>query len=98
MRGSGSSSRHSSTRPDVRVAGLVEEHRRAGATTRLGVGSVACPACDAPVSVGSAPVSPAAAAFCPFCGATGALRDFLSLAQPTRPARVVIEVRRRRAA
>jgi hypothetical protein len=29
---------------------------------------------------------------CPYCGCAGALRDFLSLAVPTRPARVEIRL------
>ena len=34
------------------------------------------------------PAAPADALACPFCGHAGALRDFLSLAAPARPARV----------
>jgi hypothetical protein len=30
---------------------------------------------------------------CGFCRHAGAVRDFLSLAEPTRPARVVVRVR-----
>jgi len=29
---------------------------------------------------------------CGFCGHAGAVRDFLSLAEPTRPTRVVVRV------
>jgi hypothetical protein len=58
---------------------------------RLASGTLACPACDAPVSpVGR--MAPAQAIGCPFCGHGGAVRDFLSLAPPTRPARVVVRV------
>lgn len=58
---------------------------------RLASGTLACPACDAPVSpVGR--MSPAASLGCPFCGHGGAVRDFLTLGAPTRPARVVVRV------
>jgi hypothetical protein len=30
---------------------------------------------------------------CGYCGHAGAVRDFLSLAEPTRPTRVVVRVR-----
>ena len=30
---------------------------------------------------------------CPLCGVSGVVREFLSLAPPTRPARVVVRVR-----
>jgi hypothetical protein len=37
-------------------------------------------------------VSPAAALDCPFCGRMGPVSDFLSLGEPSRPARVVVRV------
>jgi hypothetical protein len=74
------------------VAGLREERRRP-ASGRLGIGSLACDCCDAPVALGPGPVSPAAAITCPFCNHSAAVRDFLSLAVPTRPARVEVRVR-----
>jgi hypothetical protein len=54
-------------------------------------GTMACPACDAPVMPHGrvrldAPVG------CPWCGTAGAVRDFLTLGEPTRPARVVVRV------
>jgi predicted RNA-binding Zn-ribbon protein involved in translation (DUF1610 family) len=59
---------------------------------RLGTGTLACPECDAPVlGVGRLAVTDALG--CPFCGHTAVVRDFLSLAQPTRPARVAVRVR-----
>ena len=58
---------------------------------RLGTGTLACPRCDAPVAL-SAAVSPADAVACPFCEHGGAVRDFLSLADPARPARVAVRV------
>jgi hypothetical protein len=58
----------------------------------LGTGTLACPDCDAPVALGDEPKRPHDALSCPFCGCAGALRDFLSLAAPTRPARVEIRL------
>jgi hypothetical protein len=77
--------------PVGRVAGRHEERRRAGAG-RLATGTLACPACDAPVAPGDRPLAPAELFGCPFCDHAGAVRDFLSLASPTRPARVIVRV------
>jgi hypothetical protein len=46
----------------------------------------------APPPSGLSPADPLA---CGFCSSTGAVRDFLSLEPPTRPARVVVRVTRR---
>jgi hypothetical protein len=74
------------------VGGRLEiHHERRARSTRLGTGTLACPDCDAPVAI-AGPMSPAAALACPYCGHAGALRDFLSLAPPSRPARVVVRV------
>ncbi len=67
-----------------------EEHRPARAW-HLGTGTLACPHCDAPVGL-AAPAAPADPLACPFCGHAGVLRDFLSLAAPSRPARVDVRV------
>ena len=82
--------------PVARDSMAQEERRRAGAG-RLGAGTLACPRCDAPVALGPGRSSPAAPLGCPFCLHTGALRDFLSLGAPLRPARVDVYVRPRRA-
>lgn len=58
----------------------------------VATGSLACPHCDAPVLL-PGPSSLSDALACGFCGRDGVVRDFLSLAQPTRPARVVIRAR-----
>jgi len=57
----------------------------------LGVGTLACPECDAPVYIAGRqrPHDPLS---CGYCGREGALRDFLSLAPPSRPTRVEIRV------
>lgn len=76
------------------VAGRVgvEEERRSARTTRLAGGTLACPRCDAPVALTAGPVAPAEPMRCPFCRHAAAVRDFLSLAQPTRPTRVAVHV------
>jgi hypothetical protein len=83
-------------RPDP-VGGTAETHdyRRRVATGRLGSGTLACPRCDAPVALAPGPTAVGAALGCPFCHHTGSVRDFLSLAAPTRPARVEVRVVRR---
>jgi hypothetical protein len=91
----GERSRYSSTRPAARLVRSFGEERRAERETRLAEGSLACPRCDAPVLLGGVAVSPVHALACPFCDHAGPLRDFLSLARPTRPARVIVRVTRR---
>jgi uncharacterized paraquat-inducible protein A len=68
------------------------EHRIAHSTV-LAAGTFACPECDAPVSPGARPLRPKERVACPYCGHAGAVRDFLSLAAPTRPAYVEVHVR-----
>jgi hypothetical protein len=58
----------------------------------LGAGTLACRHCDAPIAIGANPLALTAQLTCPFCRHRGPLREFLSLASPTRPARVVIRV------
>jgi hypothetical protein len=57
----------------------------------LGVGTLACPECDAPVFIAGRrrPHDPLS---CGYCGRDGALREFLSLAAPSRPTRVEVRV------
>jgi hypothetical protein len=83
-------------RPDPvgRMSGT-EEERRVTRSTRMATGTLACPRCDAPVAP-AGPLAPADPLGCPFCLHAGAVRDFLSLAAPTRPARVAIRVVQRR--
>ena len=77
-------------------AGTAGDHEhRPGRGTRLGTGTLACPACDAPVAPGPVALTPTNRLTCPFCLYPGVVRDFLSLAAPTRPARVVVRVVRR---
>jgi hypothetical protein len=67
-----------------------EEHRVARSTV-VAAGTLACPDCDAPVPL-HVPVRPAALLICPYCLRSGHAREFLSLAVPTRPARVRVRV------
>jgi hypothetical protein len=77
--------------PVERFAGR-HELRRSEATWQMATGTLACPACDAPV-LPAGVMSPPDPMSCGFCGHAGAVRDFLSLAEPTRPTRVVVRVR-----
>jgi hypothetical protein len=76
--------------PVGRLAGAADQ--RVGTVQTLGSGTLACPSCDAPVALAGETKRPHDALSCPFCGRAGALRDFLSLTAPTRPARVEIRL------
>jgi hypothetical protein len=75
-----------------RLAGR-HERRRTERAWHLATGTLACPACDAPVLPGPGGMSPRDLISCAFCRHVGAVRDFLSLAEPTRPTRVAVRVR-----
>jgi hypothetical protein len=83
--------------PVTRGPGMHEERRstRAGL---LAVGTLACSRCDAPVAPTAPSMSPGDPLTCPYCGHSARVRDFLSLAPPSRPARVEVRVVRRRPA
>jgi hypothetical protein len=68
------------------------EHRHGERSARLATGTLACPRCDAPVALAPGTHSPVEALRCPFCRHGATLRDFLSLATPSRPARVAVRV------
>jgi hypothetical protein len=68
-----------------------EEERKTSRSWTMAIGTLACPACDAPVAP-TGPLAPAQPLSCPFCAHAGHVRDFLSLAVPSRPARVVVRV------
>ena len=73
---------------------LIEERRsRSG---HLGTGTLACPLCDAPVALAAAFAGPSDPLACPYCDHGGAVRDFLSLEAPSRPARVRVRIIARR--
>lgn len=67
----------------------------ASSSLRVARGTLSCPRCDAPIGLGGRAVTFAERLDCPFCRHTGALRDFLSLATPTRAARVEVRARPR---
>jgi hypothetical protein len=76
----------------ARAQPAVEERRKATRSSVLGTGTLACRRCDAPIDPGNTPLSLAEPLVCPFCAARGPVREFLSLAVPTRPAHVVVRV------
>jgi hypothetical protein len=69
------------------------EERRTPRPWHVATGSLACPGCDAPVVMTTRRAQPADALQCPFCDYAGALREFLSLAQPPRAPHVNVLVR-----
>jgi hypothetical protein len=91
FRGSGQW-RQGGSEPGARVAAGYEQERRPTRSGRLGTGTLACASCDAPVAVGGGVLSITDQLMCPFCHSRGPVRDFLSLASPTRPARVQVRV------
>lgn len=72
--------------------GAFEYDQRLARGDVIGAGTLACARCDAPVAVGSEPLSPQVTLSCPFCAHSAPLREFLSLAPPTRPTRVLVRV------
>lgn len=68
------------------------EERHSARPWRLGPATLACPHCDAPVSLGGRAAKFSEDLNCPFCRHTASLREFLSLAVPSRPARVEIRM------
>ncbi|HYP48634.1 MAG TPA: hypothetical protein VEQ61_08370 [Thermoleophilaceae bacterium] len=78
--------------PVERLAGRHMQHR-AQTSWQLATGTLACPACDAPVLPELGAMSVTDPIACGFCGHGGPAREFLSLAEPTRPTRVVVRVR-----
>jgi hypothetical protein len=81
------------TRPEpvTRLAGARADSLVAR-TGHLASGTLACPRCDAPVALAAGPAAPADPLGCPYCAHTATVRDFLSLADPTRPARFAVRV------
>jgi hypothetical protein len=71
--------------------GTHHEEYRVGRSTVVAAGTLACPDCDAPVPL-HVPVRPVTLIICPYCLRSGHAREFLSLAVPSRPARVQVTV------
>jgi hypothetical protein len=78
----------------IAATGGTEELRPSTRRAHVATGTMACPECDAPVAPAGR-VRPADAIGCPYCGRSGAVRDFLTLEIPSRPAHVVVRVRPR---
>ena len=76
----------------VGPAGAVEEERRLAHTSRLAAGTLACPGCDAPVALTERPLMPHDPLACSFCGHAAAVRDFLTLGEPSRHTHVDVRV------
>jgi hypothetical protein len=67
--------------------------QRADSVLTVATGTVACPSCDAPVLPDPGGMAPPDPMTCGFCGQGAAVRDFLSLGEPTRPTRVTVRIR-----
>jgi hypothetical protein len=86
-----------SSEPGSRAEHVSLRKRRSDRNGVIASGTIACPRCDAPVAIGPDEVTITEALTCPFCSQHGPVRDFLSLAVPTRPTRVQIRLRIRTA-
>lgn len=73
-------------------AGAVEEERRLAHASRLAAGTLACPDCDAPVGLTDRALTPRDPLACSFCGHAAAVRDFLTLGEPSRHTHVEVRV------
>ncbi|HEX3691587.1 MAG TPA: hypothetical protein VHV28_17940 [Solirubrobacteraceae bacterium] len=71
-----------------------DQRRRDTRSVELCEATLACARCDAPVAPGAEGLSLTQPLVCPFCDHRAPVRDFLSLASPTRPARVVVRISR----
>ncbi len=76
----------------VSRAGAVEEERRLAHASRLAVGTLACPGCDAPVALTETALTPRDPLACSFCGHAAAVREFLTLGEPSRHTHVEVRV------
>jgi hypothetical protein len=76
---------------------VVQRKRKSDRDGVIASGTIACPQCDAPVALGPDEVTVTETLTCPFCAQRGPVREFLSLAVPTRPTRVQIRLRIRTA-
>jgi hypothetical protein len=83
-------SEHVNRATAAQIVGKHADERRTARSGWVGTGTLACDRCDAPVALTAGPVSPIDILTCPFCSHRAPARDFLSLAPPTRPARVTV--------
>ncbi len=77
------------------VSGPAGDHlyRDVARTLPVTSGTIACPRCDAPVSLGGRTMSLAEELECPFCRHSARVHRFLSLGEPTRSAHVKVRAR-----
>lgn len=66
--------------------------RRDARAAQLCEATLACARCDAPIATGARTLTLTETLVCPFCDHHAPVRDFLSLAIPSRPARVVVRL------
>jgi hypothetical protein len=78
--------------PVTRTTAAHEERRRAVRSGRVANGTLACNRCDAPVALTAGPVPLTQSLSCPYCAHRAPARDFLSLSDPSRPARVAVRI------
>ncbi|MFL5863356.1 MAG: hypothetical protein ACJ780_21710 [Solirubrobacteraceae bacterium] len=93
LRGVGDSD-HNTAGAAARFIRPAVDVRRDTRSAALCAGTLACARCDAPVVIGGQALSMTSQLVCPFCAHRGPVRDFLSLAMPTRPAHVVVRITR----
>ena len=79
-----------------RLTVVHEERRRTIDSRTIAAATLACARCDAPLALVPGGHAPGEPLTCPFCAHRAPLRDFLSLAAPVRPARVLVKLRARR--
>ena len=86
--------RGETSRPDAseQSGRQVIQWQRAARSQRIAEGTLACARCDAPVAIGPGRLTLTETLTCPFCDHTAPVRDFVSLAHPTRATRVVVRV------
>jgi hypothetical protein len=85
-------SNHEPARPGERFTGR-HERRPAEDGWQVATGTLACPSCDVPVLPEPGGMAPSEPMTCAYCGHGALVREFLSLAEPTRPTRVAVRVR-----
>jgi len=73
--------------------GLHHLELRPGGTGHLADGTLACPGCDFPTSPTLPRMKVDDPLACPYCHHWGTVRDFLTLTDTPRPARVRVTVR-----
>ena len=86
--------RGESSRPDAseQSGRQVIQWRRTARSDRIAEATLACARCDAPVAIGPGRLKLSDTLTCPFCSHAAPVREFVSLAPPSRATRVVVRV------